>query len=168
MEPGWGFIIGSSKDVHCDYRGEGGAVERYDGDISKLGVDIGYTDGGTIVWDVFAPTFGTSPGALQGGYAGATASATIVAGIGAHALFGGFDRSIALQPVSVEGNSGFDVAAGIGAMRLRSEGGVERASYERHAEEGPPPAEEPEPMPAPPHRHLMRHHHHHKGYCPKA
>lgn len=164
VDSGWGYIIGSSKDMHCDYHGGGGS-DHYVGSISKLGVDIGYTDSATIVWDVFAPTTDVGPGALQGGYAGATASATVVGGIGAHVLFGGFDRSIALQPVSVEGSSGFDVAAGIGAMRLHEEEAVRPASFEQHAEAGPP--EEEGTMP-PPVRHHRIHHHHHKAYCPKA
>ena len=161
VESGWGYIIGSSKDLHCEYRGAGGAVEHYVGDISKLGVDIGYTSSATIVWDVFAPVISVGPGALKGGYAGATASATVVAGVGANVLLGGFERSIALQPVSVMGSTGFDVAAGIGAMRLRPEGGEFAASYQHVDAEPPPPVREEIP---PPHRHHFRHHH--KVYCP--
>jgi hypothetical protein len=71
------------------------------------------------VWDVIAPSSDMRPGALAGGYGGVTASATVGVGVGAHVLIGGFDRSISLQPVSVEGNSGLDVAAGIGAMNLK-------------------------------------------------
>jgi len=121
VKSGWGYVVGSSKDVDCSYRPDGHREDRYTGSISKFGVDIGYTSGGTIVWDVVAPSSDTRPGALQGDYAGATASATLGAGVGANVLVGGLDKSLALQPVSVEGNTGLDVSAGIGAMSLRAE-----------------------------------------------
>ena len=115
---GWCFIFGSSKDLHCSFRGDR-RVERYAGSISKFGVDIGYTEGGELVWTVFAPTSDVRPGALEGSYAGATASATVAVGLGANVLVGGLDKSIALQPLSVEGNSGLNVAAGIGSINLK-------------------------------------------------
>ncbi|HWY62650.1 MAG TPA: DUF992 domain-containing protein [Rhizomicrobium sp.] len=116
---GWGFVFGSSKDLHCTYRGNG-HVEHYTGSISKFGVDIGYTEGGVLVWGVFAPSSDIREGALQGDYAGASAQATVGLGVGANALLGGFDKSIALQPVSVEGSKGLNVAAGIGSISLKS------------------------------------------------
>ena len=105
VESGWGFIVGSSKDMHCSFHPNRGEPDRYDGTISKLGVDIGYTGSGKIIWDVVAPTSDVRSGALQGEYAGATASATAGVGVGANVLIGGLDKSIALQPVSVEGNT---------------------------------------------------------------
>ena len=179
VESGWGYVIGSSRDVHCDFQPSEGERDRYKGSISKLGADIGYTSSGTIVWEVVAPSSDVRPGALQGDYAGATASATIGVGVGAHVLLGGFDKSVALQPVSVEGNTGLDVAAGIGELSLRKDE-AEHAAYEgrsderveergeQHAEAGPPPAppEDEAPPPAPPHAyHKIVHHHHHRQYC---
>jgi hypothetical protein len=116
---GWGFVFGSSKDLHCTFRGNG-HHEHYVGSISKFGVDIGYTEGGVLVWGVFAPSSDVREGALQGDYGGVTASATVGYGAGANVLVGGLDKSIALQPLSVEGNKGLNVAAGIGAISLRS------------------------------------------------
>lgn len=136
---GWGFVFGSSKDIHCTYSPDKGVPERYRGSIDKFGVDIGYTQSGVIVWGVIAPTSSLRPGALEGGYGGATASATVGLGAGAHMLIGGFDKSIALQPLSVEGNTGLNVAAGIGAMSLKYVP-VAR-TYGRAA---------PEPLPPPP------------------
>lgn len=120
---GWGFIFGSSKDLHCTFSGNasGHGTEHYEGSISKFGVDIGYTGGGVIVWGVFAPSSDVRQGALQGDYAGATASATVGVGVGANVLIGGLDKSIALQPVSFEGNKGLNVAGGIGAISLKYE-----------------------------------------------
>ena len=120
VSSGWGFIFGSSKDLRCYFSPGRAWGERYVGRVSKFGVDIGYTSGGVLVWGVFAPTSGVPRGALSGDYVGATASATAGIGVGANALIGGFHRSITLQPLSVEGNSGLNVAAGIGAISLRS------------------------------------------------
>ena len=166
VHSGWGYIIGSSKDMQCAYEPNHGEVDRYEGSISKLGVDIGYSNSAVIVWDVVAPSSDVRPGALQGDYAGATAALTVGGGVGAHVLLGGFDKSIALQPVSVEGNTGLDVAAGVGEMSLRRAEPIP-ARYEEHAEAAPPPApiEEDEAPPPRVHRHIV--HHHHKAYCPK-
>jgi hypothetical protein len=117
---GWGFIFGSSKGLHCSFSpGPGGHPEHYAGSISKYGVDIGYTRGGVLVWAVLAPTTNLAPGALAGSYGGATASATVGVGAGANVLIGGSNRTISLQPLSIEGNTGLNVAAGIGAITLR-------------------------------------------------
>ena len=119
---GWGFVFGSSKALHCVFSHAGGPPEHYNGSISKFGVDIGYTTGGVLVWGVFAPTAGIGPGALAGNYGGATGSATVGVGVGANVLVGGSNRSISLQPVSIEGNTGLNVAAGIGAINLHYAG----------------------------------------------
>jgi hypothetical protein len=113
-------VFGSSKDLHCTFRPSGHPREHYTGSISKFGVDIGYTEGGILVWGVFAPSSDVRAGALEGDYGGATASATVGVGLGANVLVGGLDKSIALQPLSVEGNKGLNVAAGIGAISLKS------------------------------------------------
>ena len=117
---GWGFVFGSSKDLHCTYHGSNGHFEHYTGAISKFGVDLGYTEGGVLVWGVFAPTSDMGKGALSGNYVGATAQATVAVGAGANVLVGGLKKSIALQPLSVEGSKGLNVAAGIGSISLKS------------------------------------------------
>jgi len=116
---GWGFVFGSSKDLNCTYA-HGDHTERYSGGISKFGVDIGYTAGSVIVWGVFAPTLDTAAGALAGDYAGATGSAAVVGGVGANVLVGGLNRSITLQPLSIEGYTGLNVAAGIAVITLHA------------------------------------------------
>jgi hypothetical protein len=116
---GWGFVFGSSKDLHCTYRGNG-YREHYVGSIDKFGVDIGYTDGGVLVWGVFAPASDMRKGALTGQYVGGTAQVNAGIGAGANALVGGFNKSIALQPLSLEGSKGLNVAAGIGSISLHA------------------------------------------------
>jgi hypothetical protein len=119
VSSGWGFVFGSSREVRCTYQAAKGGLEYYAGHISKFGVDIGYTRSGVMVWAVFAPTSSLTPGALAGQYAGATAGATVGVGAGVNALIGGFKHSVALQPVSIEGNTGMNVAAGVAEMSLR-------------------------------------------------
>ena len=116
---GAGFVFGSTKDLRCTYEPTKANVEHYSGTISKWGVDIGYTGKGKLVWAVFAPTSDVRPGAIEGEYAGASAQATVGVGVGANALIGGLDKSIALQPVSVSGSTGLNVAAGIGQISLK-------------------------------------------------
>jgi hypothetical protein len=116
---GWGFIFGSSRDLRCDYSSKPGYDERYVGDISKFGVDIGYLRSGVIIWTVVAPTTNLAPGSLAGSYGGVTAGASVGIGADANVLIGGSNNSISLQPLSIEGNSGLNVAAGIGAISLQ-------------------------------------------------
>jgi Protein of unknown function (DUF992) len=115
---GWGFVFGSSKGLRCTFAPGPGRPEYYAGTINKFGVDIGYTQGGILVWAVFAPTGNIGPGTLSGNYVGATGSATVGVGAGANVLVGGSNRTISLQPVSIEGNTGLNVAAGIGSISL--------------------------------------------------
>ena len=114
---GWGFVFGSSRSLNCTFASPG-RYEYYVGNISRFGVDLGYIQGGILVWTVVAPTANIVPGSLAGGYAGGTASATVGVGVGANALIGGSGNTIALQPLSLEGSTGLNVAAGIGAMTL--------------------------------------------------
>ncbi len=117
---GLGLIITSAKEMRCVYTSTRGYRERYYGTISKFGLDVGATGRGVLTWAVFAPTAGPRRGALAGDYAGADASVTVGAGVGANALVGGSDRSFTLQPLSVEVQSGLDLAAGVASMTLRS------------------------------------------------
>lgn len=124
---GWGIIFGSSRNLDCTYTSAVSgqpAVEHYNGSISKFGADIGYLQSGVILWTVLAPAHAVShkTGLLAGHYAGATASATVGVGAAAHVLVGGMDSSISLQPVSVEGNTGLNVAAGIAMVDLKYAG----------------------------------------------
>lgn len=120
VSAGIGLIIGSQRNVSCTFTpSTPGPIEYYTGTISKLGVDIGVTTGGVMVWLVWAPT-NRSVGALAGTYAGGTAEASLIAGIGANALIGGSNRTVALQPFSVQGQVGLNIAAGVAGLDLRS------------------------------------------------
>ncbi len=116
---GAGFIFGSDHAVACTYSGNGGRIEHYSGNISKFGVDIGYTKGGVLMWAVLAPTHNPPPDALAGDYGGVTAGASVGVGAAANLLVGGSNHQISLQPLSVEGEKGLNVAAGIAQITLR-------------------------------------------------
>jgi hypothetical protein len=120
VSSGWGLIFGSSKDLNCTYDSASGHEEHYAGTINKYGVDIGYHNGGVIVWAVVAPTAELAHGALAGDYGGITASAAVGVGAGANALVGGNNKTISLQPVSIEGMTGLNVAGGVAAISLTS------------------------------------------------
>jgi hypothetical protein len=119
VSSGWGFIFGSSRDMHCSYAMQPGYTEFYTGSISKFGADIGSLSSAVMLWAVLAPTNNLGQGALAGTYAGATASAAVGVGAGANVLIGGFNHSIALQPVSIEGQNGLNIAAGVAALTLK-------------------------------------------------
>ena len=117
VSSGWGFVFGSSKAVNCVFSGEG-RVEDYKGSITKFGADIGYQQSGVIVWAVLAPSAQVKPGSLAGTYAGVTAGASVGVGLGANVLVGGSSNQFALQPVSIEGMTGLNIAAGVGGLTL--------------------------------------------------
>jgi hypothetical protein len=112
-----GFIFGSTNQLGCTFSAPG-RIEHYVGEISKFGVDIGFTQGGVLIWTVFAPTAQIRPGDLAGTYSGATAGATVGVGGAVNALVGGSNNTISLQPISFQGNTGLNVAAGIASMTL--------------------------------------------------
>ena len=115
---GWGMVFGSSKSLHCTFSPTGRASENYVGKINKFGVDIGYQHAGVILWTVLAPTNDIAPGSLAGSYGGASAQATAGVGAGANALVGGSNKSLQLLPLSIEGTTGLNVAAGVAGIDL--------------------------------------------------
>ena len=120
VEGGIGLVVGSRKAVSCVFRHRGGADEDYVGRITKIGLDIGFTKRTEIVWAVLAPTANLPPASLAGRYGGVSAEATVGVGVGANALFGGSRRSVVLQPLSVQGQTGLDIAAGVAGLVLRA------------------------------------------------
>ena len=116
---GIGFVVGSQRQVNCLFTPSYPAPpEQYVGTITKIGLDVGFTGGGQLVWSVLQSTT-RRRGVLAGSYAGAAAEATVGAGLGANVLVGGNDRSVALQPLSIQGQVGLNVAAGIAEISLQ-------------------------------------------------
>src|SRR5262245_31646014 len=115
-----GFIVGSSRELRCRFN-RPGRDEYYRGTIDKFGVDIGSTKQAVISWAVLAPTANLPSRSLAGTYGGVSAEATVGVGVGANALIGGSQRSIVLQPLSVQTQQGLNIAAGVSQLRLRPE-----------------------------------------------
>jgi hypothetical protein len=121
ISAGIGFIIGSQKSLACTLAPEPpGPPQVYSGSISKFGLDIGATGGGVMVWAVFTDSIAPpGPGFLAGDYFGATGQVTVAAGLGANVLIGGSNRTVALQPVSVDSSVGLNLAVGVAELHLR-------------------------------------------------
>ena len=114
-----GFIVGSVTNLGCVLRIDGFPDDRYVATIRKVGVDLGITQETALAWGVFAPVKRLGPGDLSGNYAGAQGSAAVGVGAGGNVLVGGSNNSIALQPLSLQGQVGLSVAAGLESLELR-------------------------------------------------
>ena len=120
---GAGFVIGSTRDVSCTYQPADAAMpaEAYFGVINKFGLDIGVTGTTIMQWVVLAPTTDIyQPGSLAGDYVGASAEASVGIGAGANLLIGGSETSFTLQPLSVQAQTGLNLALGVAELQLRS------------------------------------------------
>ncbi len=118
LSSGVGLVVGSQRNVSCLFAGvRGEPDDAYTGTITRVGLDIGVTAGSVIIWAVFAET-NRYKGMLTGTYKGASAEMSIAAGLGANVLVGGSDRTVALQPLSVQGQLGLDIAAGVATLDL--------------------------------------------------
>lgn len=119
---GGGYLLGSAKELDCVFRSSfrGDRPDHYAGSVKKLGIDLGYTTQGRLVWAVFAPTAGYHRGSLSGTYVGAAAEATLGAGVGANVLIGGTGGSVQLQIISLTGQLGVNVAAAGASVTLHS------------------------------------------------
>src|SRR5581483_6338909 len=114
-----GFVVGSVTNLGCVLRIEGMAEDRYIATIRKVGVDLGITQETALAWGVYAPVNRLGPGDLAGDYAGAQGSASLGVGAGGNVLVGGSNNSIALQPLSLQGQVGINIAAGLESRELR-------------------------------------------------
>jgi hypothetical protein len=118
LSAGIGLVVGSQRNVNCNFNaGPNAPPEAYTGTMTRIGLDVGFTGGSEIVWAVFTDTNRYS-GMVTGTYAGASAEMTIAAGLGANVLVGGSNHNVALQPLSVQGQVGLNIAAGIGSLEL--------------------------------------------------
>ena len=135
------FIVGSVTSLECVFQSEGRRPEPYIATVRRYGVDLGFTDQTRFSWAVNAPTGRLGRGDLAGNYGGVGANASVGVGFGGNFLVGGPANSYALQPVSVQGQTGLNVAAGVADIELQPV---------RFAHGGP-------------RWHIRRHRHHHHG-----
>ena len=119
LSPSIGLLIGSRQRMSCRYVPNGGGPpDYYTGVMSNIGLDIGITAGGALAWGVIAPGSGPARGALAGTYVGASGSIGVGVGVGANVLVGGSNRTISLQPLSVEGSVGINLSLGVSGLTL--------------------------------------------------
>ena len=120
LNPSIGFVIAGHQSMECTYQPAGPfPPQLYQGALNMVGLNIGVTAGGILSWTVFAPTTGMPAGALAGEYVGGSADVGLGLGAGANVLVGGSGRSVAPQPLSVEGSIAVNVALGVSMLKLR-------------------------------------------------
>ena len=120
LAPSVGLIIGSRQRMDCSFRpSSGGRSERYAGSVTRFGLDLGITAGGVMTWAVLARTRALGRGALAGNFVGASGDIAFGVGVGANVLVGGSRRSVMLQPLSVSGQVGINLAVGVAGLTLR-------------------------------------------------
>jgi hypothetical protein len=134
-----GFVVGSVTTLQCVFQGAGRRPEAYAATVRRFGVDLGITDQTQLSWAVAAPEGQVARGGLAGNYGGVGANASVGVGFGGNFLVGGTQNAYALQPISVQGQTGLNVAAGIAGLELQPV----QVGYHGH------------------HHHW--HHHHHRG-----
>lgn len=117
--PSIGLVVGSVNTLDCLYTGDDGFQDRYTATIRKVGLDLGITRETALGWVVFAPTARIGEGDLSGDYGGVSGSASVGVGLGANVLVGGSANSVALQPLSLQGQTGLNVQAGFQGLELR-------------------------------------------------
>ena len=114
-----GLIVGSHQRLRCRFAPDnGGPQEYYSGHVGRIGLDVGIRAAGVLAWAVYAPSKSIHYGSLAGTYVGASGSIGVGVGVGANLLFGGTGRSIALQPLSVEGSVGVNLSLGVSGLTL--------------------------------------------------
>jgi len=114
-----GFVVGSETHLGCILHIKNMNDDHYEAVIQKVGLDIGITETTKLAWAVISPILQPGRGDIAGTYVGVDASAAAGLGVGGNALVGGSNNSIALQPLSVEGETGVSVAAGLERLELR-------------------------------------------------
>ena len=114
-----GLVLGSRQSLSCVLeRGNAGVVANYSATITRVGLDIGVTGRNVMVWTVLASSDNPPASAIAGRYKGISANASVGVGVGANALIGGNRNSIVLQPLSVQAQTGVNIAAGVAGLRL--------------------------------------------------
>ena len=117
--PNVSYVVGSRTELHCTFRSEGRRPEPYIATINRVGLDLGFTQQTGLAWAVYAPTKRIGRGDLAGHFGGVGANATIGVGVGGNLLVGGSHNSFSLQPLSLQGQTGLNVTAGIADVELR-------------------------------------------------
>jgi hypothetical protein len=133
-----GFVVGSVTSLECVFQSDGRRPEPYVATVRRIGLDLGITAQTQFTWAVNAPNGRLGRGDLAGNYGGVGANASVGIGGGGNFLVGGPANSYALQPISVQGQTGLNVAAGVAGLELQPVqfGGGRRHYHHRHHHRG--------------------------------
>ncbi|QUS41188.1 DUF992 domain-containing protein [Tardiphaga alba] len=126
-----GYVLGSNAHLNCVFQSAGGRAEGYVANIRRFGIDLGFTDNTTVQWAIYAPTTRVPRGGLAGQYGGVGTNASVGVGFGGNFLVGGPNNLYGLQPVSVQGQVGLNVASGIVQLDLESTGPLSGHRYKK-------------------------------------
>lgn len=114
-----GLVLGSKERMDCTYQPAGGGEPRYfAGTATRIGLDVGVRGPSVLVWTVLGSTTQFRSEHLGGSFAGVSADVAAGIGVGANVLIGGNEKSVVLQPLSVKGETGLNVALGVGTLTL--------------------------------------------------
>ena len=114
-----GMVVGSKETLTCMYEPIGGGMgRRFSGTTTRIGLDVGVRGESTMVWTVLGSTTQVPGEQLGGSFAGVSADVAAGIGVGANVLVGGNNKSIVLQPLSVKGETGLNVAVGVSTLTL--------------------------------------------------
>jgi hypothetical protein len=129
-----GFVLGSNATLNCVFQSAGGRAEGYVANIRRFGIDLGFTENTTVKWAIYAPSTSVPRGGLAGSYGGVGTNASVGVGFGGNFIVGGPNNLYGLQPVSVQGQTGLNVASGIVQLQLDATGpiGGHRKKQRRH------------------------------------
>lgn len=127
-----GFVVGSATELLCVFRAAGRRPEPYVANVNRFGVDLGFTEDTKLAWAVFAPTYRVGRGDLSGNYGGVGGNASVGVGGGGNVLLGGSSNTYALQPLSLQGQTGFNVTGGIVGVELHQGGVYPARRHHRH------------------------------------
>lgn len=114
-----GLVLGSTERLVCNFNMPSGQlVQSYDGTITRVGLDIGVRGQSVMIWTVLGTTSEMPGETLGGNYAGVSADVAAGIGAGANLLVGGNNKSVYLQPLSVSGGTGVNIAVGVSGLQL--------------------------------------------------
>lgn len=126
------YVVGSNANLNCVFQSAGGRAEGYVANIRRFGLDLGFTENTTVQWAIYAPTTRVPRGGLAGQYGGVGTNASVGVGFGGNFLVGGPNNLYGLQPVSVQGQTGLNVASGIVQLELQPAAPVKRYKKRHH------------------------------------
>jgi hypothetical protein len=130
--PSVGQILSSVTEFDCVFESRGRRPEGYVATVRRFGVELGATRETQLGWRVYAPTVQVGAGDLSGRYGGVGGNVAVGVGGGSNFLIGGSENSFALQPLSLQGQTGLNVSGGAVSLELRPVGYVHRSHVKKH------------------------------------